>query len=178
MELIAVVLGSPTSKERFNTAKALLNYGFGAYALADVTPEQPLPALPVQLGQAEQVELALAQTGKLLVKKEERSKVTQRIAVGASVEGASEPGTGSGQAGGVRRRQGANDHSGGDPDPGAAADLFWDVRQPVAADGDREMRRKYETGRNPSAGSFSNRMSGEKWQNCRCFFHRSMIKFS
>ena len=79
MELIAVVLGSPTSKERFNTAKALLNYGFGAYALADVTPEQPLPALPVQLGQAEQVELALAQTGKLLVKKEERSKVTSEL---------------------------------------------------------------------------------------------------
>ena len=79
MELIAVVLGSPTSKERFNTAKALLNYGFGAYALADVTPEQPLPTLPVQLGQAEQVELALAQTGKLLVKKEERSKVTSEL---------------------------------------------------------------------------------------------------
>ena len=79
MELIAVVLGSPTSKERFNTAKALLNYGFGAYALADVTPEQPLPALPVQLGQVEQVELALAQTGKLLVKKEERSKVTSEL---------------------------------------------------------------------------------------------------
>ena len=79
MELIAVVLGSPTSADRFETAKALLNYGFGAYALADVTPEQPLPALPVQLGQAEQVELALAQTGKLLVKKEERSKVTSEL---------------------------------------------------------------------------------------------------
>ena len=35
--------------------------------------------VPVQLGQAEQVELALAQTGKLLVKKEERSKVTSEL---------------------------------------------------------------------------------------------------
>lgn len=79
MELIAVVLGSPTSKERFDTAKALLNYGFGAYALVDVTPEQPLLALPVQLGQAEQVEVKLAQTGKLLVKKEEKNKVTSQL---------------------------------------------------------------------------------------------------
>lgn len=79
MELIAVVLGSPTSKERFDTAKALLNYGFGTYALVDVTPEQPLPALPVQLGEKEQVELTLAQTGKLLVKKEEQNQVTSEL---------------------------------------------------------------------------------------------------
>lgn len=33
MQLIAVVLGSPTSEDRFSDAKALLDYGFGNYAL-------------------------------------------------------------------------------------------------------------------------------------------------
>ena len=35
MELIAVILKSPTSTQRFESAKVLLNYGFAAYALAD-----------------------------------------------------------------------------------------------------------------------------------------------
>ena len=38
MELIAVVLGSPTSADRFETAKALLNYGFAGYSLVTVAP--------------------------------------------------------------------------------------------------------------------------------------------
>ena len=50
MELIAVILGGSTSDKRFTDAKALLNYGFAAYSLVTVTPEAPLPALPVTLG--------------------------------------------------------------------------------------------------------------------------------
>ena len=51
------------------------------------------------MGQAEQVELALAQTGKLLVKKEERSKVTSELQLEQALKAPVEPGTGSGQAG-------------------------------------------------------------------------------
>ena len=47
MELIAVILGGSTSDKRFTDAKALLNYGFAAYSLVTVTPESPLPAVPV-----------------------------------------------------------------------------------------------------------------------------------
>lgn len=43
MELIAVVLGSPTSADRFETAKALLNYGFAGYSLVTVAPSEPSP---------------------------------------------------------------------------------------------------------------------------------------
>ena len=68
-----------TSKERFDSAKALLNYGFGAYALADVTPKEALPALPVKMGEADTVQVGLSEVGKLLVKKEERSKVTSEL---------------------------------------------------------------------------------------------------
>ena len=76
MELVAVVLGSSTSKERFDSAKALLNYGFGAYALADVTPKEALPALPVKMGEADTVQVGLSEVGKLLVKKDQLSSVT------------------------------------------------------------------------------------------------------
>ena len=50
MELIAVVLKSPTGQQRFEDAKALLNYGFSTYALPHTVPEEPFPAIPVVLG--------------------------------------------------------------------------------------------------------------------------------
>ena len=42
MELIAVVMKSPTSAQRFEDAKALLDYGFANYTLARVYPDVPL----------------------------------------------------------------------------------------------------------------------------------------
>ena len=50
MELIAVVLKSPSGQQRFEDAKALLNYGFSTYGLVHASPEEPLPPVPVQLG--------------------------------------------------------------------------------------------------------------------------------
>lgn len=55
MELIAVILKSPTSTQRFESAKVLLNYGFAAYGLTHVEPEEPLAAIPVELGTAASV---------------------------------------------------------------------------------------------------------------------------
>ncbi|MBD5170113.1 MAG: D-alanyl-D-alanine carboxypeptidase [Oscillibacter sp.] len=52
MELIAVILKAPTSTQRFESAKTLLNYGFAAYALAEAQPPQPLTPIPVELGDA------------------------------------------------------------------------------------------------------------------------------
>ena len=50
MELIAVVLKSPTGQQRFEDAKTLLNYGFSTYGLVHAAPEEPLPPVPVTLG--------------------------------------------------------------------------------------------------------------------------------
>ena len=47
MELIAVVLKSPTGQQRFEDAKTLLNYGFSTYGLVHAAPEEPLPPVPV-----------------------------------------------------------------------------------------------------------------------------------
>ena len=42
---------SPTGQQRFEDAKALLNYGFSTYALLHTVPEEPFPAIPVVLGE-------------------------------------------------------------------------------------------------------------------------------
>lgn len=59
MELIAVVMKGETADKRNTDAKALLNYGFSAYALVSAAPEEPLPALPVTMGEVDTVSLML-----------------------------------------------------------------------------------------------------------------------
>ena len=76
MELIAVILGAPTSNDRFEGAKALLNYGFATYALVPVAPSEPLTPVPVTLGTAASVLPGLAQERQLLLPKGEAGKVT------------------------------------------------------------------------------------------------------
>ena len=50
MELIAVIMKSPTSQKRFESAKTLLNYGFAAYGLKTIEPPEELGPIPVKLG--------------------------------------------------------------------------------------------------------------------------------
>lgn len=79
MELIAVILGAPTANDRFEGAKALLNYGFAAYALVPVAPSEPLTPVPVTLGTAASVQPGLAQERQLLLPKGEAGKVTTTV---------------------------------------------------------------------------------------------------
>lgn len=57
LELIAVVLGADSSRDRFNTAAALLDYGFAHFKLMHVAPEGELPDVPVFLGEPDSVSL-------------------------------------------------------------------------------------------------------------------------
>ena len=75
--LIAVVLGSETSQQRFEDAKTMLNYGFSTYVLADITPEET-PVAPVRLGRTPSVEASLAQS-KLLVGKGQAGGLTRTV---------------------------------------------------------------------------------------------------
>lgn len=79
MELIAVVLGAPTSKDRFGAAAALLNYGFAAYALVTAAPSEPLNPVPVTLGTAESVQPVLGRDCHLLLAKGQAGKVTTTL---------------------------------------------------------------------------------------------------
>ena len=85
MELIAVVLGAPTSKDRFGAATALLNYGFAAYALVTAAPSEPLNPVPVTLGTAESVQPVLARESQLLLDKGAAGKVTTTLDLAGEV---------------------------------------------------------------------------------------------
>ena len=84
MELIAVVLHCASSTDRFESAKALLNYGFSNYAL--VTPEPgELPAVPVTLGTAAEITPVLADETPILIDKALAAGVKTRVCVDESV---------------------------------------------------------------------------------------------
>lgn len=86
MELIAVIMKGETADKRNTDAKALLNYGFSTYALASAAPEEPLPALPVSMGQAEQVSLTLPEEGvTALVEKGRVSALERRVDLPSSL---------------------------------------------------------------------------------------------
>ena len=84
MELIAVVLHCASSTDRFESAKALLNYGLSNYAL--VTPEPgELPAVPVTLGTAAEITPVLADETPILIDKALAAGVETRVCVDESV---------------------------------------------------------------------------------------------
>lgn len=92
MELIAVVLGGSTSDKRFSDAKVLLNYGFASYSLITVTPESPLPAIPVTLGTQKTVQSVLSPDNALLLEKNRAGGLTQSLTLPESVEAPIEAG--------------------------------------------------------------------------------------
>ena len=69
MELIAVVLHCDSSPHRFESAKALLNYGFANYALVTPQPEEAIGVVPVRLGTQESVTPVLQTDAPVLVDK-------------------------------------------------------------------------------------------------------------
>lgn len=84
MELIAVVLHCASSTDRFESAKALLNYGFSNYAL--VTPEPgELPAVPVTLGTSMEITPVLADETPILIDKALAASVETNVRVDGSV---------------------------------------------------------------------------------------------
>lgn len=81
MELIAVVMGCPTSNDRFASAKALLNYGFANYEYLTV-PLDPgdQSSLPVTHGTEQSVSLSLPESVRILVDKgKHETKVTFQL---------------------------------------------------------------------------------------------------
>ena len=92
MELIAVVMKSPTSAQRFEDAKALLDYGFANYTLTDVYPEVPLTPVDVLLGTMDQVQPQLQRTCRLLIRKGEEGLVQTQVTLAQNLEAPVETG--------------------------------------------------------------------------------------
>ena len=84
LELIAVVMGAETSKDRFSACKSMLDYGFSNYAL--YTPAlQEGAAVPVKLGTRSCVAVVPSGSGELLIDKGQRNSVTTEITLTESV---------------------------------------------------------------------------------------------
>jgi D-alanyl-D-alanine carboxypeptidase (penicillin-binding protein 5/6) len=86
LDLIAVVMGAETSRQRFDACKAMLDHGFASYAL--VTPEiQDGPAeVLVQLGKEQTVIARLAEHTPVLIDKNQRQSVTMQAQLEQQVE--------------------------------------------------------------------------------------------
>lgn len=85
LELIAVVLGAKTSKDRFATASTLLDWGFANFQSVTVTPEEPLESVPVTLGAQERVGLTCS-AARVLVRAADAGAVTGELVLPQTLE--------------------------------------------------------------------------------------------
>lgn len=92
MELIAVVLHCDSSVDRFESAKALLNYGFSNYALVTPQAQDEVPPVPVFLGTQAFITPVLESSEPLLLEKSRVSAVQTTVQVDASVRAPVEQG--------------------------------------------------------------------------------------
>ncbi len=77
MELIAVVMGCETSKERFAACKSMLDYGFANYAV--VMPQIPEAAeIPVKLGVRDTVVAVPSDATAILIDKSQKNMIVYR----------------------------------------------------------------------------------------------------
>ena len=84
MELIAVVMGAKTSKDRFAACKSMLDYGFANFAI--YTPVlQEGASVPVTLGGADSVAAVPAGEINLLVDKSQRNSIGTELALDETV---------------------------------------------------------------------------------------------
>ena len=79
IELIAVVLHCASSTDRFQSAKALLDYGFANYALVSAETPELLAAIPVRLGTADAVAPVLQQSAPILIDKAVQAQVSKAV---------------------------------------------------------------------------------------------------
>ena len=78
MELIAVVMGSETSQDRFGACKSLLDYGFANFSLYAPALQEGA-AVPVKLGIAESVAAVPAGETSILVDKGQRNAIESEV---------------------------------------------------------------------------------------------------
>jgi len=93
ISLVAVILGSETSDDRFSGAKKLLDYGFSNYEM--IVPEIPqdfLSSIDVLGGMSKTADLTYTQLDKVLVKKGRGADITVTADISENIEAPVEAG--------------------------------------------------------------------------------------
>lgn len=98
MEIVAVVMGAASSKDRFNGARKLLDYGFANWSKVDVkVDESLLKNVPVKGGLKKDVAIRAEGNSSILVAKGRQNDVVQNITLAEMVEAPVEQGQQLGQ---------------------------------------------------------------------------------
>ena len=85
--LIAVVLGSDNSTDRFEGAKAMLNYGFANWSTAKASPDMSLiKDVNIIMGEERSITPQIPQSTDILIPKGKEKDLVQDIELAASVE--------------------------------------------------------------------------------------------
>lgn len=80
MQLIAVVLGAPTSKERFAAARGLLDYGFANYSVHKLAEkDEEICRIPVMKGKSSEIPVVVPEECSLLLKKGIKDEIEKKI---------------------------------------------------------------------------------------------------
>ena len=86
MQLIAVVLGAPSSKERFSDASKLLNYGFDNYELAELSNKNNVVKyIDVINGEKAILKTRYIKNTVCAIKKNSRNNITSQLHIPANV---------------------------------------------------------------------------------------------
>lgn len=86
MQLIAVVLGAPTSAERFASAKSLLDYGFANYAVnTQITAGDEVQKIAVEKGVEKEVGVVAGDSCSTLMKKGQEDNITKEIKIDETI---------------------------------------------------------------------------------------------
>ena len=86
MQLIAVVLGAPTSAERYASAKSLLDYGFANYAVnTQITAGDEVQKIAVEKGVDKEVDVVAGDSCSTLVKKGQEDNITKEIKIDETI---------------------------------------------------------------------------------------------
>ena len=93
MELVAVVLGSDNSTDRFEDAKKLLNWGFANYSIYEPQIDTSLITdVTVLCGEQDTIKPTVKNPNPILIKKGTENEITQRVDICIDVEAPVEKG--------------------------------------------------------------------------------------
>ncbi len=82
MQLIAVVLAAPTSNDRFNAAKALLDYGFASYTVSkQAAKDEIMGSVQVEGGMDDIVDGKCSEDLSLLIERSAKASIEKRVSL-------------------------------------------------------------------------------------------------
>lgn len=80
MQLIAVVMGSPTSKDRFAAASELLNYGFSNYSVSNFGENgTPVCKVPILYGKSNEITALTHSDTSVVIAKENKDQIKTHV---------------------------------------------------------------------------------------------------